>query len=465
MTSGVLSWWPPGGAQRGLQGPGRPILVGKTRRLRAHHRRAPGDVHRVANLWSTTSTHPSRGVAALHRDYDMVLTQLQRREHAALWIDILEARLFAGEERSVRIWSKLRTMIDAAVRLNIPVAVAGVRHKAWMHPAVVKLREDHIVTESRHRWCHFGIKLSPGQQHPSCVCCTVLSHPAMANHRCQCPPDTEHIFDLDKAHGDNRRKLRGDAEARFHQKLIASLGLVLGPSPGTSSAPDSMSLHAQAGSAGQPMIALPTDQAIRAKELKQERKITGAVAVKRKKFVEDHHDDDCGHDLTGLQGIGELAYNSNNFDDGNSSDSDEEIADPDHWLHRLSHSLTMWSIRGSEAEDEAPPLPAFCFIASDVDEMMTMLSGTPQPWGRHRRGMRRRRQDHLPLRQAPAHLWPQLRAPHRLRLERYPHADHRVGLLRCGEAAGQGHGADVLAIRPVREAQPGHGPRRLEGLL
>jgi hypothetical protein len=96
--------------------------------------------------------------------------------------------------------------------------------------------------------------------------------------------------------------------------------------------------------------------------------------------VEDHHDD-CGHDLTGLQGIEELAFNSNNFDDGNSTDSGEENADPDHWLHRLSHSLTMWSIRGSEAEDEAPPQPAFCFIAADASEMITMLSGTPQHWG------------------------------------------------------------------------------------
>ena len=32
-------------------------------------------------------------------------------------------------------------------------------------------------------------------------------------------------------------------------------------------------------------------------------------------------------------------------------------------------------------EDEAPPLPAFCFIAADANEMMTMLSGTPQHWG------------------------------------------------------------------------------------
>ena len=161
-------------------------------------------VHQATfTAWRTCGTQPVRirPTELLHRDYDMVLTQLQRREHAALWIDILEARLFAGEERSTRVWSKLHTMIDAAVRLNIPVAVAGVRHKAWMHPAVVKLREDRILTESRHRWCHFDIKMSPGQQHPSCVCCTVLSHPAMANHHCQCLPDTAHLRPRQGARG------------------------------------------------------------------------------------------------------------------------------------------------------------------------------------------------------------------------------------------------------------------------
>eukprot|EP00972_Heterocapsa_arctica_P101359 14939582-Heterocapsa_arctica.AAC.1 len=82
------------------------------------------------------------------------------------------------------------------------------------------------------------------------------------------------------------------------------------------------------------MIALPTDQAIRAKELKKARNITGEVAVKRKSYVENHHDD-CGNNFSGLRDIAELTRNSRKFDNGYFDDSNYELNDPDYFIHNL----------------------------------------------------------------------------------------------------------------------------------
>eukprot|EP00972_Heterocapsa_arctica_P114780 16444260-Heterocapsa_arctica.AAC.1 len=82
-----------------------------------------------------------------------------------------------------------------------------------------------------------------------------------------------------------------------------------------------------------------------------------------------------------LKGIAELTFQSRVCNEGYVNDSDDELNDPDYFLHNMIQCPTLWNIRGSEAEHEAPPMPPLCFIAVDMDETKAMLYSTPQHWG------------------------------------------------------------------------------------
>ena len=346
-----------------------------------------------------------RPAELLHRDFDMVLSRVASHDIHAVWVDILEARLFAGgQERAKLVWRKLRILIEAAVRARVPICIAGCRHKAWAHPDVVSLREDRTLLESKHRWCHFGVRLSPDAVAPSGVTVTTLSLPQLPPHPCCCPSSCEHVFDLDKGHEAHRRKLRGPAEQRFLSCLIASLGLVSGEaSPKTSITPDlshhacGHDVHHAAGAAppghpgaeppgalhDAPSVVYPTDA--RERQKKRDAAEASAAATPkaasrkhRPKPVEAHYDD-CGHSLAGLPGIQQ--FSSLTFDSDNSSDScDFDVHDPCFDEHEFVRCFLLWGPRGSEITTWPGPNPS-TILAADFAEAFAILDRTPRHWG------------------------------------------------------------------------------------
>ena len=116
-----------------------------------------------------------------------------------------------------------------------------------------------------------------------------------------------------------------------------------------------------------PQQAYPTEERIAAAE----RRKKGIVPVKRKKQVEQHHDD-CGDNLAPLTLKPELSC----FE-GHSSESEEEMPEG------LSQSLSCWSINGSSAT-ESPEITGNSYLACDIEEMLAILEkhpGQPWPWG------------------------------------------------------------------------------------
>ena len=199
-----------------------------------------------ADGWAAHGVHTQRvrPTELLARDFDPLLTQLDAGRFSAVWIDLLEPRLFTGAGRYVRVWAKLRVLIGVATRAGLPVAIAGCRHKAWQSDQIRHLREEGCLTESLHRWCALGVRVAPHATTPSSVATTILSRPQLPSHPCQCGEAIEHTFGLDRAHEPCQRGLRAIAERAVVVELVRRLGLVVatprrrGSHPGSSSTPD-----------------------------------------------------------------------------------------------------------------------------------------------------------------------------------------------------------------------------------
>eukprot|EP00972_Heterocapsa_arctica_P005160 766923-Heterocapsa_arctica.AAC.1 len=133
----------------------------------------------------------------------------------------------------------------------------------------------------------------------------------------------------------------------------------------------------------------------------------------------------------------------------------------------MIHSLTLWIIRGSEAEDGAPPFNASLLLhrhRHGRDDGDAFQHATALGMG-HGEALRRSRPHHVPLRPQDANLRPQLRAAQRLRPQQPAHAGPDVGLPRHRPTARHGDGPNLLAVRPVWPPQPRASPARLASLV
>ena len=163
----------------------------------------------------------------LKRDYDMILTQLSRRDFACVWVDHADPKFFTKSHKVKHVWRNLRVMIDTCVRSGVPVCFISSRHSIWKIPEVKALRDDAVLEVATHRWCHFGVKFCPNaDDYASSVTYITLSRPALPSHGCQCDRSVEHVHDLDITREESRRSLRGPAELRFTSALLAAAGLV-----------------------------------------------------------------------------------------------------------------------------------------------------------------------------------------------------------------------------------------------
>ena len=122
--------------------------------------------------------------------------------------------------------------------------------------------------------------------------------------------------------------------------------------------------------------AYPTEERIKQVALRKERKAKGIAVKKRVKPVEQHFDD-CGTDLSSLQGLEDLSFGV--FDSDYTSSDDELL--PQHST-KFGH-LNNWMLFGLSGSDVpySPQLPYGCFLAADPVEMVSMLAACPRHWG------------------------------------------------------------------------------------
>ena len=191
--------------------------------------------------WTPTRLRP---VELLRSSFDDVLGRIKQAEYSAVWVDLTDARQFAGQERTSQVVSRLNVLAIWANRQAIPMVLSASRNSAWDHPAVQELVFRHHFYESYHRWCHFGVKMSStvpasGARHK------VMSTVPLPNHPCKCARTVEHIYDLDMHRGAaGTAQLRAEAERQIVASIIATLPLAADTAAGpeSSTSTDSMKI-------------------------------------------------------------------------------------------------------------------------------------------------------------------------------------------------------------------------------
>ena len=134
---------------------------------RQNHRPGLATLRRVlliSSFHSTASAFLSQGWEAtrlrplelLRSGFDDAVGRIKQNEYQALWVDLADARQFAGQERTSSVCSRLSVLVSWAGRQEVSVVFAASRHGAWQHPAVKALLEQGRYHSSYHNWCRVG---------------------------------------------------------------------------------------------------------------------------------------------------------------------------------------------------------------------------------------------------------------------------------------------------------------------
>ena len=317
----------------------------------------------------------SRPLELLRSGFDDVVHRIKQSEYHAVWIDVADARQFAGQERTSQVCSRLSVLMSWAERQSVPVLLAASRRTSWKHVAFQQLVDRGQFFISHHSWCRFDARMTSAT---SSAKHKVLSTVRLPNHDCKCPSSTEHIFDLDdKTPGS--AKLRAQAEQKVVCGIVSALGRALDAGQGSSRPSDPVSttsfttsttntftctecglvqtglscrvcdesttsasvsqtysvagvaecsLTAHRGELEQNTVEppapddhFPTESKLMQRQRKQATKDAGHdVVVKRKRKVVEQHFDDCGEDLSSLS----FPAHSNLLEDSAESCSERE---------------------------------------------------------------------------------------------------------------------------------------------
>eukprot|EP00439_Symbiodinium_sp_Y106_P057262 s2270_g8.t1 len=357
-----------------------------------------------------------RPIELLRAGYDDVLDQVKRSAYSAVWVDLTDARQFAGQQRTSQVCSRLQVLAGLAQRQSTPFILSATGAKAWSHPAVQELVYKNNFYVSRHHWCRFGIRLSPGIQASSAYH-KVMSTIPLSDHPCTCEASVVHSFDLGLNQGEpGTARLRADAERQVTSRIIATLAAAAATaaSPGSSTRTDPICIVTTSTTTAQQLpsttsstsvssartvrfnlgaeakdpecsldppqhlaeaqgnatsAAFPTDQKIQQREKAKALKASGVEpppARKRKKPVEQHFDD-CGEDLSSLQ----LPSQTNLLVESLYA-SDEESFPEAEGMASIANALSQWAL-ASTLSNGQPTLHQNSVLAVDVDEMFTIL--------------------------------------------------------------------------------------------
>ena len=246
------------------------------------------------------TTRRLRPAELLSRDFDALLTQFANHDFQVMWVDLVPPQRFAPSSRLNAVWSKLRILLQNALRSNLYCCFAGVRKSSWSYPAIQQLAQDRLLYQSSHRWCHFGIRLSPDSSCPSAVCLKVLSSVKLPNHSCTCQSGQEHCFDLDELkQTPSRAHLRATAEGKACRAVLTALGACCGPQEPEMPINHLTENDHRGEEEERRGLSFPTEQKIAQREREKSAGKKRVVKKKKTKNVEQHFDD-CGESLDGL---------------------------------------------------------------------------------------------------------------------------------------------------------------------
>ena len=382
--------------------------------------------HSTATAFLTQGWEPTRlrPLELLRSGFDDVVHRMKQAEYHAVWVDVADARQFAGQERTSQVCSRLAVLLSWAERQSVPVVLAASRRTAWKHDAFQQLVDRGQFSVSHHSWCRFDARMTSAT---SSAKHKVLSTVRLPNHDCRCPSSTEHIFDLDdKTPGS--AKVRAQAEQKVVCGIVAALGQVLDAGQGSSRPSDPVSTttfiasttntitctgcglvqtglscrvceeSTTAATVSQthsvdpaarciltaspreleqcmveppvPDVHFPTESKLMQRQRKQATKAAGQeLVVKRKRKIVEQHFDDCGEDLSSLS----FPMHSSLLEDSAGSSSEEEAL-ADALVQPQLNAFETWSGCGSAGIQPPPNIGPSTVIAVDVDEMLAILA-------------------------------------------------------------------------------------------
>jgi hypothetical protein len=126
-----------------------------------------------------------RPAELLRSGFDSVLEFIKCDKYDVVWIDLAKPSTFAGDPKLSQIMQRMRAMVTACQRHDVPCVISSHHSSVW-HPA--------SVPSFTHRWCAFGIKTQLGN--PRAVTHRCASTFAWQSTPCRCPGEAEHVHDL-----------------------------------------------------------------------------------------------------------------------------------------------------------------------------------------------------------------------------------------------------------------------------
>ena len=112
-----------------------------------------------------------------------VIAKLRRNCYSAVWLDYPRKSILA---RGRGILSQLLLWLVVCARAQVPAYLFGPSGSHWNERQLRQMCADPLFYETRHRACHFGLKLDAMQPEPSAASFTCLSTVAVVPHLCLC---------------------------------------------------------------------------------------------------------------------------------------------------------------------------------------------------------------------------------------------------------------------------------------
>lgn len=135
-----------------------------------------------------------RPVELTRGGFDSILEFIKTDRYDMVWVDLAHPKRFVGATNLSRVMQRLRVLVTASQRYDVPLVIASSHSSAWEHSSVQSLVDVCGLKLSTHRWCTFGLKTTGGN--PSAVVHRCASTFEWQSTPCQCPADAEHVHDL-----------------------------------------------------------------------------------------------------------------------------------------------------------------------------------------------------------------------------------------------------------------------------
>eukprot|EP00435_Cladocopium_sp_Y103_P057491 s245_g19.t2 len=146
----------------------------------------------IANL--NGRTERVRPIELLRAGFNSLLEFIKTDRYDMVWIDLAKPSTFVGATNLSQVMQRIRCMVTACRRYDVPCVIASHHSSAWHSVSVTSLIDVCQLHVSTHRWCAFGIRTQLGN--PSAVTYRCASTFAWQSTPCRCPDEVEHVHDL-----------------------------------------------------------------------------------------------------------------------------------------------------------------------------------------------------------------------------------------------------------------------------